>query len=206
MQDGRLTGSVSRRPRNATRLTAWLALALAFTPLAAFAQGSTLVYIVRHAEKAAQPANDPPLSPEGEARARVLATTLAAAGISAIISTPYARTRMTVAPLATQLGLPVDTVQIPRATAANMQETGTPVQRHANAVAEAVRRHAGKAVLVVGHSNTIMPIAAALGAPKLPDLCDGDYDQLLVLELVPGGATRFVRTRFGAPAVDGSCK
>jgi broad specificity phosphatase PhoE len=160
----------------------------------AFAQ-STLVFIVRHAEKAAAPANDPPLTPEGAARATALVDVLANAGISAIISTPYARTVGTAKPLAEKLGVKVDSVAI---------AGGTPA--HVQAVADAVRKHAGKAVLVVGHSNTITAIATALGGPKMADLCDGDYDQLFVLELPASGAPRFTRARYGAVAVDSKCQ
>jgi broad specificity phosphatase PhoE len=164
------------------------------TAAAAAAQSPTLVFLVRHAEKAAAPASDPPLTPAGEDRARALSETLAYASIGAIISTPYARTRSTVAPIAGQRGLTVETVAVAGGVAA-----------HAQAVAAAVRRHSGKAVLVVGHSNTITAIAAALGAPRLPDLCDEHYDQLFVLELPPTGEVRFARTHYGAPSPRGAC-
>jgi broad specificity phosphatase PhoE len=155
---------------------------------------STLVILVRHAEKEAQPANNPPLTADGTVRATALSEALANAGIGAIISTPFERTLATARPLGTKLGIRVDTVPI-----------GAGVPAHAQAVAAAVHRHHGKAVLVVGHSNTIMAIAAALGAPSMPDLCDGDYDQILTLELQPSGPPRMTRTRFGAPAADPKC-
>jgi broad specificity phosphatase PhoE len=171
-----------------------LLLAAMVAVLPAAAQGPTTVFIVRHAEKADAPAADPPLTPAGEARARALAELLTHAGIGAVISTPYARTRGTAAPLAAARGLTVETVPV---------AGGVPA--HAAAVAEAVRRHAGKAVLVVGHSNTVPAIAAALGAPRLPDLCDGDYDQLFIVELLPPGEPRFVRARFGEPSPRSGC-
>lgn len=155
----------------------------------AAAQSPTLVFIVRHAEKAAEPAADPPLTTAGAARAAALADLLANANIGAVISTPYVRTTTTAQPTAGKFGVPVETVAISGGVAA-----------HAQAVAQAVRAHAGKSVLVVGHSNTITAIAAALGAPRLPDLCDSDYDQLLIVELAATGAPRFVRARFGAPS------
>ena len=184
--------------RNSPIFTKRFALAFALVAvaaLAASAQSTSLVFIVRHAEKAAQPADDPGLTPAGEARAAAMADVLAHAGIGAIISTPYARTLATARPLAAKLGIPVQTVA--------MGTAGTPA--HARAVADAVRKHAGKAVLVVGHSNTVTLIAAALGAPTLPDLCDGDYDQLFILEVPAAGPTRFVKARFGERAVDGKC-
>ena len=158
------------------------------------AQSPTLVFLVRHAEKAAMPADDPPLTPAGEARARALMEVLEHASIGAIISTPYARTRSTAAPIASQRGLSIETVAVAGGTAA-----------HAQAVAAAVRRHTGKAVLVVGHSNTINAIAAALGGPRLPDLCDEHYDQIFVLELSPTGESRFARTHYGAATPRGAC-
>ena len=56
------------------------------------------IYLVRHAEKLA--GDDPSLTPEGAARAELLAETLGDAGIVRIYSTDYARTRGTAAPLA----------------------------------------------------------------------------------------------------------
>jgi broad specificity phosphatase PhoE len=161
---------------------------------AATAQSSTLVFLVRHAEKAATPADDPPLTPAGDARARALMDALEHASIDAIISTPYVRTRSTAAPIASQRGLTIETVAVAGGVAA-----------HAQAVAAAVRRHAGKAVLVVGHSNTINAIAAALGGPRLPDLCDEHYDQLFVLELSSTGEPRFARAHYGTPTPRGEC-
>jgi broad specificity phosphatase PhoE len=173
-------------------LTGLLAAALCTAP--ALAQSPTLVFLVRHAEKAEQPAADPPLTTVGTARAGALAELLSNASIGAVITTPYKRTRETAEPIAAKLGLTIETVPI------------TTVPAHAQAMAQAVRKHAGKAVLVVGHSNTINAIAFALGAPRLPDLCEADYDQLFILELMPTGPPRFVRARYGAHAVDAACE
>jgi broad specificity phosphatase PhoE len=177
----------------------WLALML-FLPIAVVgipevaAQTGTTVYIVRHAEKADAPANDPPLSADGAARAQALREVLADARISAIISTPTVRTRTTAVPLAEALGVPIETVAVQGSIAA-----------HAAEVAAAVRAKAGGSVLVVGHSNTVNRIATALGGPAIADLCDGDYDQLFILQLVDGGPPRFARVRFGAPTPDRRC-
>lgn len=185
-------------------------LSIALLGVAAFAvpaaaQAPTMVYLVRHAEKATQPANDPGLTPDGQARARALADVLADAGVRAIITTQFARTKLTSAPLAEKLGLPVENVGIATGAASNPQAQADALRVHAQAVALAVRAHAGAAVLVVAHSNTIPAIVAALGGPKFADLCDGDYDQLFVLELPASGTPRFVRARFGAPATDAAC-
>ncbi|HET8786496.1 MAG TPA: hypothetical protein VFM38_12730, partial [Candidatus Limnocylindrales bacterium] len=68
------------------------------------------------------------------------------------------------------------------------------------AVADTIRHaYAGKTVLVVGHSNTIPAIVAALGGPRFPDLCDSEHDALFVMVL-DGRTTRLVRSRYGEPS------
>jgi broad specificity phosphatase PhoE len=153
-----------------------------------------VVLLVRHAEKAAEPAQDPPLTAAGEARARSLVTVARDAGVTAIITTQYQRTRRTAAPTAAATGVTPEVVP------------AGPMPQHASAVAAAVRKHGGETVLVVGHSNTIPAIIGALGGPRLSDLCDGEYDTLFVLVLGDAGPPRLIRSRFGAPsAEDATC-
>jgi broad specificity phosphatase PhoE len=141
-----------------------------------------LVIVVRHAEKAAAPADDPALSAEGEARARALAAALADADVGAVVVTPRRRTAATAAPLAAARGLTPEVVPFGPAGADG-------VAAHARAVAAAARRHRGGAVLVVGHSNTVPAIVAALGGPRLPDLCDAAYASLFLVRPAPAGTT-----------------
>ena len=162
-----------------------LALALLLlAPAAARAQATTVV-LVRHAEKAPTPANDPLLSDAGQARAGALAEALADAQVQAVIVTPYQRTRLTAQPLLDKRGLAPQVVTI------------TPT--HVADVARAVREHKGQVVLVVGHSNTIPAIVGALGGPKLPDLCDAQYAQLFTLVIPEQGTPSLVRSQYGAP-------
>ena len=171
-----------------------LALAVLGTAHSAFAQASTVVLVVRHAERAPG-AGDPPISDAGRERAAALAELGKQAGVSAIITTQLQRTRQTAAPLAE--ALKITPVVVP---------TQPDLTRHAAEVVAAVRQQAGKTVLVVGHSNTVPAIVAALGGPKLPDLCEPEYDTVITLILDAGGSVRIVRSRFGAPTpVDGSC-
>jgi len=131
---------------------------------------ATVVVLVRHAEKAA-PTGDVALSPGGEARAAALAAALRDAGVQAVLTTQLRRTRQTAEPLAAARGLTPEIVPV-----------GSDVPEHAARVAAAVRqRHQGQTVLVVGHSNTVPAIIAALGGPRLPDLCDAEYAMLFVL-------------------------
>jgi broad specificity phosphatase PhoE len=150
---------------------------------------TTVVILVRHAEKAAAPAADPPLTAAGAERAKALAVALANAHVQAVITTELVRTRETARPLAEALGLRAEIVH------------SGPRPGHAKAVADAVRAHAGQTVLVVGHSNTIPAIIAALGGPTLPDICDTQYSNLFVLALREGKADLVVSS-YGAPSPD----
>jgi broad specificity phosphatase PhoE len=171
-----------------------LTVAVLAAAQSAFAQSATVVLVVRHAERAPG-SGDPPLSDVGQARAADLADIGKLTGISAIVTTQLQRTRQTAAPLAE--ALKITPVVVP---------TQQDLAKHAAEVAAAVRQQAGKTILVVGHSNTVPGIVAALGGPKIADLCEPEYDSLITLILDAGGSVRMVRTRFGAATpVDGSC-
>jgi phosphohistidine phosphatase SixA len=180
--------------RAASVLVALASLAHAVPSIAATderAPAASLVLLVRHAEKAADPKDDPSLTAVGMERARALAAALRDAGVEAIITTQLRRTRETARPLAEARGLTPEVVEI----------RGGGMEGHARAVAAAVRRHAGATVLVVGHSNSVPAIIAALGGPRQPDICDSVYGILFVL--VPGaGEARLVRSRYGAADPD----
>jgi broad specificity phosphatase PhoE len=170
-----------------------LAVALSFgsgIPSRHVAAPPTVVLLVRHAEKAAQPPQDPPLSDAGSARAQALLAVARDAGVTAIITTQYERTRKTAEPTAEALHITPDVVD------------AGPVAQHAKAVADQILKHAGGTVLVVGHSNTIPAIVGALGAPKTRDLCDSEYDQLFVVVIGDAGPPRLIRSRYGAANAD----
>lgn len=150
----------------------------------------TVVLMVRHAEKAAQPPQDPPLTEAGAARAHALVAVARDAGVTAIITTQFERTRKTAEPTATALHITPEVV-----------DAGA-VAQHAKAVADQVLKHAGGTVLVVGHSNTVPAIVGALGAPRPRDLCDSEYDQLFVVVIGDTGPPRLIRSRYGAPSPD----
>jgi broad specificity phosphatase PhoE len=147
-----------------------------------------LVILVRHAERAAEPAGDPTLTPDGEQRAQALAEALAGLRVNAIVTTQFRRTRDTAAPLARALGLQPEVVDVRRGGAAE----------HVRAVADAVRAQRGT-VLVVGHSNTVTAVLAALGGPKLADLCETSFHHAFVLQPV-SEPPRWARFSYGAPS------
>ncbi len=65
------------------------------------------VFLIRHAERVDEPKQDPPLSKAGIERSQALARLLSNAGIKAILTSQYARTKQTAEPLATKLGITV---------------------------------------------------------------------------------------------------
>ena len=153
-------------------------------------QATTTMIFVRHAEKALIPVDDPGLSAEGEARAAELARQLVdadvVAGIDAIYSTNFRRTIETAQPVADALGLDIRIYE--------NQEDDEPL------VDAMVADNKGKIILVVGHSNTLPTMIAALGASKkVPPIAEFEYDNLYLVSIPWFGKTKTIRMRFGTP-------
>jgi broad specificity phosphatase PhoE len=113
--------------------------------------------------------------------------------VQAVIVSNRKRTIATAQPLAASRALTPTVVAL-----------GSSVAEHVAAVAAAVRAERGRAVLVVGHSNTVPAIIAALGGPRMPDLCDTAYSNLFLLHLPSdGGPARLVRSVYGSADAPG---
>ena len=149
------------------------------------AKPPTTIYLVRHGEKDLTPGlADPPLTAAGEARAQLLAQRLARRHPAALFTTDTRRTRATLAPLAQATGL------TPQAYSAKEQAAlATRLQQE----------YAGKTVVVVGHSNTLLPLLTALGVGPLPaEIRDEQYDLLFKVVLRAGQPARLTMSRYGA--------
>jgi 2,3-bisphosphoglycerate-dependent phosphoglycerate mutase len=146
---------------------------------------TTIVYLVRHAEKdTANPdEKDPDLTPAGYARAKALQKHLQNTPIDAFLSSPYKRTRLTLEPLAA--GREINTYPAHGYTALKKLITG---------------KYAGKTVIVAGHSNTLLDIIETLGAPKpVGAISDSKYDYIFKLTLRPGKKAKVETATFGTP-------
>jgi broad specificity phosphatase PhoE len=153
----------------------------------------TVIILVRHAEKAPAPANDPVLDSTGMRRAEMLLEVVRDAKVAAVYTTPYARTRLTAEPVTKALGLAPNVVEI---------KGGTPI--HVKAVADRVlAEQRGRVSLVVGHSNTVPLIVRALGGSAPDQLEDHEYDNLFIVTIPAAGPVTTVRARYGPanPAV-----
>ena len=154
-------------------------------------QATTTIIFVRHAEKAATPADDPGLSPAGQKRAAELARQLVDAdvirGVDAIYSTPFKRTRQTAQAVADALDLPVNTY-----------DAGD-----TEPILESIlKKHKGKIILVVAHSNTLPVLIANLGASKrVPSIAEDEYDNIYIISIPWFGKTKTIRLRYGEPYV-----
>ena len=168
------TGLAAARPSGGTRFRAsklWLPALLisAFASATAALAQPPVIFLVRHAERAATSGrvpSDTGLSPEGRARAEDLAQALEEAGITAIYTTEYKRTKETAAPAAKSLGIRAEVIQ--------SDDLRTLIPK-----LKAARGN----VLVVGHSNTLPQIINALGISPRVTVAESDYDNLFLVIL-----------------------
>jgi phosphohistidine phosphatase SixA len=162
---------------------------------AAAPQLPVTVFALRHAEtvESTKTARDPELSYQGKVRAARLATLLGKAGVTHLYSSPYIRTKATLAPLAEALNLKVVKLD----------------PRKPNSYTEAIAAlPPGSVVVVCGHSNTIPGLVEALGgeATNLEDhpqygpmLAHDSYDRMFQVTLpgVEGAAVSTIELRLG---------
>jgi broad specificity phosphatase PhoE len=159
---------------------------------------TTVVILVRHAERedASTAAGgmggsqDPGLNAAGQARARALVDVVRDAGLVAIYHTQYRRTRDTAAPAAAALH--IQTTEIG-------PKPGEAASAHAAAVAaDILAHHEGGTILVVGHSNTVPLIAAALGVKDPPAIAETEYDRVYTVVKKGDQPGRLILTRYGS--------
>lgn len=134
------------------------------------------IYLVRHAEKAADGSKDPALTEVGKHRSENLADVLRSAGITKIYSSDFNRTRETAAPLAERLGLEIQ-IYDPKAL--------DPLAVNLLKLTENA--------LVVGHSNTTPELAETMGGDGgTPIVEEWEYDRLYLLQTENGQVTRTI--------------
>ena len=170
-------------------VSAALVFALAPAAHARRPQGApTIVILVRHGEKEKKPADDPPLTPAGRARAERLADIGEQAGVEVVFTSDVRRTRDTAAPLAARRGLTPNVRGFTRAT----------VDAHVQALAkEILDSHRGKTVLVVGHSDTAPRVAGLLSGKTISNLKeDTEFDALFVVIIPESGAPTLIKAKY----------
>ena len=146
--------------------TKMFAVAAAFVLLSTLPIGAADIYLVRHAEKVKDESKDPALTKTGRQRAANLAVILENAGIEAIYSSDYKRTRDTAAPLAENLDLDIK-IYDPKSLAPLADEL----------------LEMEDSALVVGHSNTTPELVDLMGGDGGSPIADEwEYDRLYLLQ------------------------
>jgi len=140
----------------------------------------TTLFIIRHADRAG---TADALSPAGDTRARELVHVFGKSSLGGIYTSNTVRARATAAQLATALGI-------------------TPVERSptdsAGLVQDVLAHHRGKAVLIVGHSNTVPEIIEAAGGPSTVTIAENEFDDLFVVQVTGSGPATLVNLQYGA--------
>ncbi len=148
---------------------------------------AVVVYLVRHAEKANDGTDDPPLALHGRIRVQTLLALLADVDLTHVHTTDLKRTRDTARPFAQRAELE-PSIYDPRA-----------LESLAADIIAAPGRH-----FVSGHSNTTPALVAALGGDPSDPIDEMEYDRLYIVVIQPGQPPLTTLLRFGEPYVEGA--
>lgn len=142
---------------------------------------ATTFFVVRHADRTG---SEDKINEAGKVRAEVLRKFMAEQGVNAVYSTKYQRCK--------------DTAQ-PTATTTKTKIIEYPGQPNKAWFAAVRKKHAGQVVLIVGHSNTIVPVANGLGAKIKHTVEHEDYNDMFIVR-VTGDSAQGVRINYGVVA------
>lgn len=138
--------------------------------------------VIRHAEKLDDGTRDPELSTGGRSRAGVIAERLRHTPLESTWASQYRRTLQTADAAARAHDVPIvryDAGEAPRVLAERLRAT-----------------RAGGTILIVGHSNTVPDLVAALCDCEAPPLDENDYDRWFELHPDAGGRLTLREARF----------
>jgi phosphohistidine phosphatase SixA len=155
----------------------------------------TTVFLVRHAEKADAPKEDPPLSEKGNSRSQELARMLEGSGVKAIYTSQYLRTKQTAEPLSKQLGLPITAISL-KMSPTNPREVS---EQSIAEITGKIYEYAGDAALVIGHSNTVPEVIRKLGGDVVPKIDEKRFDDLFIVTVYGKGKAKVAQMKYGSP-------
>jgi broad specificity phosphatase PhoE len=185
------TPSLMRRRRTFLAPLWLLALGIIVLVAAAFAYwnaaNTTIIVLIRHAEKQVNTVSDAPLSPDGELRAARLAQMFGDAStygrVGNIYVTDARRTQQTAAGVAQRLGITPKVIEA-KASAGDL-------------ASQVLRENRGGRALVVGHSNTVPDIVAALADQQnVPPIADEEFDTIYVVSVPSIGHANVLRLKY----------
>jgi broad specificity phosphatase PhoE len=143
------------------------------------------VLFVRHADiDLPAMSRDPVLNAAGVRRAEELARVVGAARVASVSTSELRRTKLTAAPLAARLGLQPSEVS-PPAEFARQVRAG----------------ELGAVIMVVGHSDTIPDMIAALGVVAPPTIGEREFDNLFLVTVAGDGEAPLLALKYGKPSI-----
>ena len=146
---------------------------------------TTVVVLVRPAEKEAGTIDDPPLAPDGEQRAQVLAQmlgeTTGVGHLDAIFVSDSRRAQQTIQPLAERLG---------------KQPTVIPSGDISSIASRITRGHDGGTVLFVGNGGNVPQLVHELSGIDVGPSRDMEHDTLYVLSIPTYGKANVLRIKY----------
>ena len=142
----------------------------------------TTVLVIRHADRDVDRGEDRLLL-EGQIRARDLVHVVGDAGVRAIYTTGFERTKETVRPLAECLGIQ------PIVYGKDVKELAQQV----------LSRHKGEVVLIAGHGDTVAQIIQALGVNSTGRSVGTEFDDLHVVTIDASGKANLLSLKYGKP-------
>ena len=150
---------------------------------------TTTIVLVRHAEKQLGAISDAPLSPEGEMRATRLAQMFGDNEVFGRMQTIYVtntrRTQQTAAALAQRLEHQPGEVVDAKTDSARA------------GAARAARESRRDRALIIGHSNTVPEIVAALSGSKgVPPIGEEEFDTMYVVTVPTIGKASVLRLKY----------
>lgn len=151
------------------------------------------VYLIRHAERADEPRQDPLLTEKGTLRSQELARLLGNANIKAIITSQFARTKLTAEPLARKLNLDVTSISL----SLNPANPRMVSEKSTAEVTNKILERAGESVLVIGHSNSIPDVIKMLGGDVTPVIDEKKFDDLFVVTVYAKGKAKVAHLKYG---------
>lgn len=153
---------------------------------------ATTVILARHAEKADAPREDPPLNETGTARAQKLAALLAGAGVRAIYTSQFARTKLTAEPLAKQSGLTIMPIAL-QSKQSNPREVS---EQSIRQIVDRIMERQGDTALVIGHSNSVPDVIRMLGGDHVPQIDEKSFDDLFIVTVYARGKAKVVQLKY----------
>jgi phosphohistidine phosphatase SixA len=138
------------------------------------------------------PREDPPLTEAGVARSQKLAALLASAGVKAIYTSQFLRTKQTGEPLAKQLGITVTPITI-QSRQSNPREVS---EQSIRQIVDKIMERPGDTSLIIGHSNSVPDVIRMLGGDTVPAIDEKKFDDLFIVTVYAKGKAKVVQMKY----------